>query len=152
MIATLRKVCSLDPADRRLLFEAIVLLAIAWVGLQLLRYATTEAVLRHLAARAPASGPTDTAEAAGVGVVGRVRWSVTAAASRMPGANSCLTKALAVRTMLARRAIDAELRFGVRGRPAKSDPAHAWVECRGGIVIGEAPDLPHYTALSMWRS
>lgn len=67
--------------------------------------------------------------------------------SRLIPAASCLTQAIAARTMLARRDVPSTLRIGV----AKSDDArleaHAWVETGGVVVVGGRPDLARYAVL-----
>ncbi len=52
---------------------------------------------------------------------------------------TCLTRALALKKMLARRDISAQLQIGVKGSLAEIH-AHAWVEVMGHAV-GEVPDI-----------
>jgi Transglutaminase-like superfamily len=62
---------------------------------------------------------------------------------------TCLVKALAVQTLLARRGRIGILRLGVKTTRAAGFEAHAWLEVDGEIVIGEgerhgfAPLLSH---------
>ncbi len=53
---------------------------------------------------------------------------------------TCLRRALALRGMLARRGLQAELRIGVR-KTADGLHAHAWLEL-GGVPLGE-PEVIH---------
>lgn len=75
--------------------------------------------------------------------------AVRRASKLVPGA-TCLTQAIAARTLLARRGHSSTLRLGV----AKEDgdlKAHAWLESDGRVVIGEFEDL-QYTPLVQGRA
>jgi hypothetical protein len=75
--------------------------------------------------------------------------AVRRASRFVPGA-TCLTQAIAARTLLARRGHSSTLHLGV----AKEDgelKAHAWLEAGGRVVIGEFEDL-HYTPLVQRRA
>lgn len=52
---------------------------------------------------------------------------------------SCLTQALAVRTLLRMRGISSELTLGVDKSKTENFEAHAWVEISGVIIIGKLP-------------
>ncbi len=65
----------------------------------------------------------------------------------MPRA-TCLPQALAAEALLRRAGHPADLRIGV----AKTGPgrllAHAWVECRGRVIVGDLPErLADYAPL-----
>ena len=51
--------------------------------------------------------------------------------------NPCLTQALVVHRLLRRRGHASELRIGIRASSGKLQDAHAWVEYRGVVWIGE---------------
>ena len=70
------------------------------------------------------------------GEADRIGWAVGSAARFVPRA-SCLTQALAAKTLLARRGHPAEVRLGVARDERGRFLAHAWVECYGRIVVGE---------------
>jgi hypothetical protein len=73
-------------------------------------------------------------------------WAVeTAARHGFPSA-TCLTQALAVQVLLARRGYPAILHVGV-ARHDKELKAHAWVESEGEVVIGGF-ELERYTPLA----
>ena len=63
-------------------------------------------------------------------------WSVGAAARLIPGANTCLPKALVADLILARHGFDASLRIGATKSPEGALEAHAWVESDGRVVLG----------------
>jgi len=70
--------------------------------------------------------------------VDSVSWAVTAASRRLPGPPMCLSQALAVQVMLARRGYASRLRVGVTRGGAGQVEAHAWVEHEGRVLIGGA--------------
>jgi hypothetical protein len=64
----------------------------------------------------------------------RIAWAVRAVSRYVPGA-TCLTQALAARSLLAAEGTASRLQLGmarIDGRPQ----AHAWLESDGAIVIG----------------
>jgi len=74
-----------------------------------------------------------------LGFAARAASVVDRVARHHPCRPTCLTRALALRWLLARRRIPATLRVGVRKEDARLQ-AHAWVECCGQ-VLGEAEDI-----------
>lgn len=65
----------------------------------------------------------------------RLAWSVRRVARIVPMA-SCLTRALALQTILARKGVSVELVLGVGSSASTEFFAHAWLEKDGQIVIG----------------
>jgi len=56
-------------------------------------------------------------------------------------AGTCLSKALTLQTLLRRRGVESQLRFGIRQRDGSELLAHAWLETNGApIGGGEGPD------------
>lgn len=96
----------------------------------MLLVAPFEAVHRRArtAARLPTPPPED-------GAAATVSWAVSAAARRIPFA-TCLSQALAVQFLLARRGIESTLWLGARRTEVGRFSAHAWVQCGGRFVIG----------------
>jgi hypothetical protein len=68
-------------------------------------------------------------------LVTRIGWAVRAASRRVPGA-SCLTQALAVQLLLARRGMSSELKLGVAIDDEEGFQAHAWVLVEGRALVG----------------
>jgi hypothetical protein len=62
-------------------------------------------------------------------------------AARLPFAAACLPRAMALSTMLQRRGIAHRLTIAARPASARGgdDDLHAWIECGGGILIGDLP-------------
>lgn len=131
----------LPPADRRLLIEAALLLGTIRLGLALLPFQT----MRHLTARLGQAGmPMKAVEHASFE---RIGWAVTAVSRRFPGTCTCLTQALAAQLMLDRRGHPSRLRIGVARGARGQLQAHAWLESRGMVVIGDLHDLARYVPL-----
>ncbi|HEV7588568.1 MAG TPA: lasso peptide biosynthesis B2 protein [Longimicrobium sp.] len=110
----------------RLLAAAVALLPLFRL---MLLMGPFEAVHRHARAAARRSAAPREEVAAAVG------WAVAAAARRLPFA-SCLSQALAVQFLLARRGIESTLWLGARRTEVGRFSAHAWVRCGGRFVIG----------------
>jgi hypothetical protein len=141
---TLTMLRTLSPADRSLILESSSLLLFIGVGLRLLPFATLRRLLDKYSSLVPrATGVEDT----------RVVWAVRAASRRMPFRMTCLVEALAAEAMLRQRGYECNLRLGVcrPGSPSKSLRAHAWVERKGMVVLGELEELPDYAVLSQPR-
>jgi hypothetical protein len=148
VIAAYRSFSALDRADRRLVLEAAVLMAFAWTGLRLLRFATLRRALDRFAGP-PACAKSRQTHAA---LIGRVGWAITATAARFPAAN-CLVQALAAVTILRSRGVACELRIGVRAGDNGAGPieAHAWVDCGGAVAVGAVDDLTEFKMLAALR-
>jgi hypothetical protein len=133
--ATIR---SLSGAERQLLAEAIQLRLIVWIGLNVFRFNALRAYLQ----RRPVSHHQR---------IDRVAWAVKAVSHRWPG-TTCLAEALVVEAMLRRHGHAPVLKIGVKHPQAlerkRSLEAHAWVECEGVVVMGEAPEMADYAVLS----
>lgn len=113
--------------ERRLLVEALLVVAASRAALTLVPYALLRRARRPvlgIAARLPAGGADATALVSAVRVVSR----------HVPGA-SCLTQAIALHLMLARRRIASHLVVGVARRDGRFQ-AHAWVDRDGEVLIG----------------
>jgi hypothetical protein len=63
--------------------------------------------------------------------------AVDAASRIVPGGSNCLVRALAARTLLARRGIRSELVFGVARGPAGVLRAHAWLRYQDELLLGD---------------
>ena len=108
----------LTPQDFRLFVEAYVRLSICrWR-------------LRRNADRLMRIASTKT----GTAPVGRLIWSVNAAARRING-STCLTKAVTLHEMLARHGHRSEVKIGV-AKPDLTLQAHAWLVWNGKVIMG----------------
>jgi hypothetical protein len=127
----------LESSDRSLLVRSLFSLAAARLALWILPIRT----VRHLLA-----GPARPI-AAGHASVEQIAWAIAAARKLVPAA-SCLPQALAGEALLARHGHPVELRVGVVKTEQGRLLAHAWVESRGRVVIGQLHEgLSRYTPL-----
>jgi hypothetical protein len=138
-----RSVRALDSSEQRLVIEAAVLLPLVRLGSRVLPFLTLRHLLNRYATRRAVVDD---------GSTGRVSWAVTAAAKGLPLSTTCLFEALAADVMLRRRGLTCEMCFGVR-MPTRATPfaAHAWIEHRGVVIVGQLEDLRDYAPLSPQR-
>ncbi len=60
---------------------------------------------------------------------------------RLVPKGTCLVRALTMQILMGRRGIPVEVVFGAKFGATKKFEAHAWVEYRGRILIGDMPGL-----------
>ncbi len=136
-MAKLRKLLTLPPADRKLLFQAGALLGTVRLGLWILPFSR----LRSLLAKTPHDGSPTVGPSAE-----RVAWAVSKASRYVPR-STCLVQAMAAKRLLANLGHEAELHIGVAKDDEDRLEAHAWVESGGEILTGALHDLSRYTPL-----
>jgi hypothetical protein len=129
----------LPPCRRRLLIRAAVLLGLMRAGLWLLPF---KLVLRLTKRNPERARPGDGGDLP----VGPIIWAVRRASRFVPGA-TCLTQALVGRVLLARAGHLSEVRIGVRKDSVRGFEAHAWLEHRGEVVLGDLEDLSRYAPM-----
>jgi hypothetical protein len=125
------KLLSLQAEERRLLLGAAFLLAAIVPALRLLPFGTLRGVLDRLSSRGEKSP-----EARRGLSPERVCWVVGVASRYVPGAASCLPRALATQVLLSRQGYPAHLRLGVSQGEGSELEAHAWVDSAGRTVMG----------------
>ncbi len=125
----LRRFLALPAADRRALARALVAVAAVRFALSVLPFRVLRPVIARITARpfGPGASAEDTQ---------RVAWAVAAASARIPRA-TCLTQALAAQVLLARLGEHSDLRLGVARDPGAPALAHAWLEHRGRVLVGD---------------
>jgi hypothetical protein len=133
------------PAEERWLLVKITLLLIAIrLGLWLLPFQTLLRLMARLSGHRPRLRNTGWSRET-------IVWAVETVGRHVRSASTCLTQALAVQVLLARRGHPALLRIGVvRGDKGRLE-AHAWVESESEVVIGEY-ELERYTPLVALRA
>ena len=129
----------LPPGERRLLIEALTAVSFVRLGLTALPFRIFRKYVLDCSRARPNSAT------AGQVTAGTVVWAVTVASRYVPMA-TCLTQALASQMILARHGYSTELRIGVTKDAHGSFGAHAWLELKGRVVIGDV-DLANYTPL-----
>lgn len=124
----LAKFLRLPAWERALLLRAILLLGVARVTLKLLPFAR----VRRLLTLPP--GSPITREITPVAV----RWAVGHAQRVIPDA-TCLPQAVTAEALLTLGGHPSVMRIGVTKRDGGKFLAHAWVESRGRIIVGDLP-------------
>ncbi len=134
----LLRFAKLPLRDKALFVRCFVLLALVSAGLKLFSYPMMRRFLRRQAVGAPQPGQ-----------VHRTIWAINALAPAVPGA-TCLPQALVARHILAGFGHAAVVRIGISDeKVARGLDAHAWVMCRGHVVLGGAPaSLSQYNAIT----
>jgi hypothetical protein len=133
----IRGFLTLAPGDRRLLLGAAATLAGARVALAFLPFGTVRRLMHRAGTQSVnrSRGPSED----------RIIWAVGAAGRRIPG-TTCLAKALAAETLLAREGHPAQLRIGVADSADRGLRAHAWLERDGQVIVG-GDEVEHFTVL-----
>jgi Transglutaminase-like superfamily len=134
-VKRLHRFASLTAGERRLVVRAAFFLTAFRLGLLVLPFHQLLALVRPVE-RVAEPGRFDPA---------RIAWAVQAASRYVPGA-TCLVQALTGKVLLERDGWPASLRIGVAKDVHERFQAHAWVECRGAVVIG-ASGVGDYTQL-----
>ena len=145
----LLKFLHLDPAERRLLVGAALLISVIRPLLRVLPFTRVRGILSRL--KAYTGSVPDKSRLS----PGRVQWAVRAASRRVPGRVSCLVEAVTAEVLLARSGYPAKFLLGVAtaeaGATAKAGKragfeAHAWVESGGSVIAGKG-ELERFTPL-----
>ncbi len=76
-------------------------------------------------------------------------WAVNVSSKYSPGKVKCLARALATKFSMNRRGYFPELRIGIAPGKTGNLEAHAWVENRGKVLIGQLQDLARYKVLPL---
>lgn len=130
---------ALGGAQRALLLRAFVALLV-FKGLHRLLSFRLLRCLTGTRMRRPGTASPQAVEAAA--------WAVRVVSAKSPVAFTCLVQALTARWLLGSHP-DLRVRLGVRRGPAEPFAAHAWLEWRGRVVLGDQPG-PAFTPLFEW--
>jgi hypothetical protein len=128
------------PAEQALMFEVFVISNLTEKGFRLAGVSSTQAFLRRLSTkRASCPNPDET-----IATVLRTQRAV----AQVRGTNgTCLTRSMALWTLLVRRGVAAEIRVGIR-KPEKVIEAHAWVEYEGKPLNEADSEVRSYEVMS----
>lgn len=140
-MSVLRRFVARSSADRRLIVEATVLLAIARAGVLLfpLRWIVRGIGLRQGIAPPPATDMRQPAR--------RVALAIRAVSRHTPWKSNCLAQALAGSVMLRRRGIAGTLYLGVAKDANANLEAHAWLRSQERTLTGGG-GLERYTVVA----
>lgn len=137
----IRSLLAASWSERWLLVKAWALVAAVRLSLQTLKYARTRRLLERFQGRALVRR----------GAVAerpeRLARIVEVASALVPAGRHCLTRAMALETLLLRRGHPARVEFGVLRTAQQDLEAHAWVLCDGRILIG-GESAARFAALS----
>jgi hypothetical protein len=135
----LRKLLSLPAGERSLLLEAALLVPLVHALQSALPFRRWRGLLtpKRPPVHAPRGGSTPEQIAA----------AVLRAQRGVPGVYRCLPAAYAGHLLLHRYGYPSVIHVGVGRDPNGDFEAHAWVECRGQILIGDLPDLGRFVPL-----
>ena len=136
----MRRFLRLQSADRRLVAEAAFLLVTARVGLAFLPVRGVVRLLSRMTSRRLGE------EGGHPSVQARVCWAVRALSPWVRG-STCLVQALVAGVLCRRLGHPVELRMGMARGPEGGIEGHAWLECRGIVVLG-GPDASRYVPLT----
>jgi hypothetical protein len=129
-IQAMHRLATLPSIHRRELARAVMVVSLARLALWLTPFRFLSRLMSRLGrARGSRKAATESA------VVDRIAWAVVIAARIIPAA-TCLVQAMATQFLLGWHGIESTLRLGVTRAADESFRAHAWVECRGRIVVG----------------
>lgn len=140
--ADLRHFWLLSGPERLLFLRAVVLLVLIGGGLRLLGFRRLQAHLSSGSGSGAVPAPSNPDIAAQQAQ--RTAFLVSAAARHGLYRATCLPTSLALRHLLQRQGLEADLRVGVRKSAAKLE-AHAWVEHQGMPLI-DGPDVHEHFA------
>jgi hypothetical protein len=128
MITLADRLRRLSWAERRLLAEATIALALAALAVALLPFRFVASLARPCAQDQARLHDREQA-------IRDVRWAVLACARHVPWRAKCLEQAFAAQWMLRRRSVRAVIHYGIANR-ADGLAAHAWVRATPFDVVG----------------
>jgi hypothetical protein len=135
IIDKIRALRRLAPADRKLAFAALALLAAVRIALWTLSFERVTRFVKISSVPRPVHRDSTPRQ---------VAWAVRLASRYLPRA-TCLPQALTTQILLSWHGHASRLHIGVA--LAQKFEAHAWVECGGSVIIGEAERLHRFTQI-----
>ncbi len=129
--------------DRKLILDTFILLGAIRLGLRFLPFQTLQNKLETTSHFFP-----KTQEKLSVG---KIIWVVNASSRYMPGGVKCLARALTAQVLMRQHDHQGELRIGVAKGETGELEAHAWIEHRGRVVIGNLSDLQRYVPMPSFK-
>lgn len=129
--------------DRKLILDTILLLGAIRLGLRFLPFQTLQNKLETASHLFP-----KTKEHLSVG---KIVWVINASSRYMPGGVKCLARALTAQVLMKQHGHTNELRIGVAKGETGELEAHAWIEHRGRVVIGDLSDLQRYVPMPSFK-
>ena len=146
MWSELKRYRRLPGSRRRLLWEALIALALA-------RFAMLLIPFRRIAAwlGTPGTEGPHNATAGQVEVATEVGWAVSCLARRVPWDSRCLAQAIAATWMLRRRGLESTVTFGADRGDSRDFVAHAWLRFGPRLITGSVGCEKFKTLTSLTR-
>lgn len=141
-MGTIKKLLNMGPGQLLMIPEAIWLTG--WYRFQIL--------YRPFSKLSPKIGSVGTETPFDTGLppqVMQVRKIVRAVSKRMPWTCNCMVRALTMKKMLSRRAIDSTLYMGIALDEAGKMEAHAWLRCGSKYISGKT-EMERFTATTTY--
>jgi Transglutaminase-like superfamily len=135
---------SLSWSDRGMLLQTYVLLTLVRLGLWLLPFNRLWKGLMQLGQLKPLLSSSPKTE---LQTMRQVLWAINLSTRFTPGGAKCLARALTAKVLLDQQRCPASFKIGVAKGEAGNLDAHAWIEFRGHVVIGQVDKLSDYTAM-----
>ncbi len=130
-------VANLSATERSLLLQALLLLPLVALALQVVGFQKTQALLKRIPEQATLPLPPEISSQPWITVK-----MVQRAARYQPWWANCLKQSLVLWLLLRRQGILSDLRIGVQQSAGKF-AAHAWVEYEG-VALNESPDVDRF--------
>lgn len=127
-------------SDRILLLLTLILLTAIKFGLRLLPF-------RNLIKLVTSISEGLNSKAANRVTLSQIIWAVNVVTRYIPGGAKCLARALTTQVLMNWCGFQPKLRIGVAKNETGKLDAHAWIEYRGRIAIGNLPDLERFVNL-----
>lgn len=147
---SLRRAWALPLRRKLLVLEALARLAAVWVCIRMLPYPAWKSMLGEPTPITPSMTVVNTdSRTIGNSQLGEVEWVHDRIERVTRGVFTCLMIALSARAMLSSRGISSLLILGVKLKDNSAGPgrrgigAHAWLRCRGVVVVGHSQQQGH---------
>ena len=121
----------LSKSRRLLLWEALIALGLARLGMAFLSFRPSGVVYSSSRSGTPLNATAEQVE-----VATDIGWAVGCLARRVPWDSRCLAQALAATWMLRRRGLEPTLSFGADPGKSREFVAHAWLRFGPCLVTG----------------
>ncbi|MBD2387133.1 lasso peptide biosynthesis B2 protein [Cylindrospermum sp. FACHB-282] len=135
----LSKFLGLDSQKRQLLISTFVLLVLIRLGLFLLSFKTLQQLLSSISKTKPQCQEKHS--------IDKIVWAVELSSHYTPGVK-CLARALTCQVFMNHYGYASNLCIGVAKGEAGELKAHAWLESRGQVVIGNVTDFSNFSQLA----
>jgi hypothetical protein len=151
LIRKLKLFWSLEPANRRMLLEALVLPGFIWLSFRTIGVPRTQALLRRWAGSGAVNRMAD-----GLTAIRQARRAQRIIQRNTGIAGPCLVRSLTLWSMLLRRGVTTDLRVGFRRRDGAMQ-GHAWLEYADAPIneaLNEARSYVPYdqpVTFDLWR-